>query len=59
MRSVGLLRPSKGVLAPTKAAGDDVEVVRRLRTWFEPGAFAGVVTELVAAELAAARGPAR
>jgi hypothetical protein len=53
MRSVGLLRLSKGVLAPTKAAGDDVEVVRRLRTWFEPGAFAGVVTELVAAELAA------
>jgi hypothetical protein len=53
MRSVGLLRLSKGVLAPTKAAGDDVEVVRRLRTWFEPGAFAGVVTELVVAELAA------
>ena len=53
MRSVGLLRLSKGVLAPTKAAGDDVEVVRRLRTWFEPGVFAGVVTELVAAELGA------
>ena len=56
MRSVGLLRLAKGVLTPTRAAADDVEVVRRLRTWFVPGAFLGAVAELVVAELAA-RGP--
>ena len=56
MRSVGLLRLAKGVLTPTRAAADDVEVVRRLRSWFVPGAFLGAVAELVVAELAA-RGP--
>jgi hypothetical protein len=52
MRSVGLLRLRKGVLSPTRAAADDLEVVRRLRTWFEPGTFLAVVAELVVAELA-------
>lgn len=36
LREVGLLRLRKGVLAPTRAAGDDIEVVRRLRSWFGP-----------------------
>jgi Plasmid pRiA4b ORF-3-like protein len=36
LRDVGLLRLRKGVLAPTRAAGDDIEVIRRLRSWFGP-----------------------
>jgi hypothetical protein len=36
LRHVGLLRLRKGVLAPTRAAGDDMEVIRRLRSWFGP-----------------------
>jgi hypothetical protein len=36
LRDVGLLRLSKGVLSPTRAAGDEVESVRRLRSWFGP-----------------------
>ena len=33
-RKVGLLRLSKDVNRPTRIAGDDLEVVRRLRSWF-------------------------
>jgi hypothetical protein len=36
LREVGLLRLRKGVLAPTRAAGDNLGVVRRLRSWFGP-----------------------
>ena len=36
LRRVGLLRLSKGLLRPTRAAVDDVLVVRRLRSWFVP-----------------------
>ncbi|HVA74949.1 MAG TPA: plasmid pRiA4b ORF-3 family protein [Acidimicrobiales bacterium] len=36
LRKVGLLRLRKGVLAPTRIAGDDMEVIRRLRSWFGP-----------------------
>jgi hypothetical protein len=43
LRDVGLARLARGVLAPTRAAADDREVVRRLRTWFEPGGFRGVL----------------
>lgn len=56
LRHVGLARLAKGVLWPTKAAGDDLEVVRRLRSWFEPGEFDTVVAERAVA-LSAARGP--
>ncbi len=54
LRSVGLLRLRHGVVYPTRAAGDDLEVVRRLRSWFSPdGEFttmlAGVTVTLVAA----------
>jgi len=56
MRRVGLLRLAKGVLRPTKAAGDDRQVVRRLRSWFEAGTFDLIVAERAAA-LLVARGP--
>lgn len=57
MRRVGLLRLAKGVLRPTKAATDDREVVRRLRTWFAAGSFDLVVSERATA-LLVAHGPA-
>jgi hypothetical protein len=51
LRHVGLLRLAKGVLAPTRAAADDVEIVRRLRSRFEPDGFddilAGVTVAVV------------
>lgn len=56
LRHVGLLRLSRGVLRPTKAAGDEVETVRRLRTWFPPRGFSTMVAERAVA-LVAARGP--
>lgn len=34
LRHVGLLRLRNGVLSATKAAADDLNVVRRLRSWF-------------------------
>ncbi|WP_433802976.1 plasmid pRiA4b ORF-3 family protein [Actinomycetospora sp. CA-084318] len=37
MRKVRLIRVQNGVLSPTRAASDDLEVVRRLRGWFETG----------------------
>jgi hypothetical protein len=49
LREVGLLRLTKGVLAPIKAAADDREVVRRLRSWFEADRF----TELLAGSIVA------
>jgi hypothetical protein len=51
LRDVGLLRLSKGVLAPTRAAADDLHTLRRLRTWFRPGDFDGVLVELSVAVL--------
>jgi hypothetical protein len=36
LREVGLLRLRKGVLSPTRAAGADTELIRRLRSWFGP-----------------------
>ncbi|SNR54068.1 pRiA4b ORF-3-like protein [Blastococcus mobilis] len=56
LRHVGLLRLAGGVLRPTKAAGDEVETVRRLRTWFPPREFHTLVAERAMA-LVAARGP--
>lgn len=51
LRHVGLLRLATGVLAPTRAAADDAEVIRRLRRWFEPDGFddilAGVTVAVV------------
>lgn len=56
LRDARLLRLANGVLAPTKAAGDEVEVVRRLRSWFAPQEFATMVAERAVA-LVAAREP--
>jgi hypothetical protein len=56
LRHVRLVRLSGGVLRPTKAAGDELEVVRRLRSWFEPGQFSTMAAERAVA-LVAARGP--
>lgn len=36
LRSVGLLRLREGRLRPTRAAGDEVATVRRIRSWFGP-----------------------
>ena len=44
------------MLRPTKAAGDDRQVVRRLRSWFVAGSFNLIVAERAAA-LLVARGP--
>jgi hypothetical protein len=57
LRGVGLLRLRKGVLAPTRAVGDDIEVIRRLRSGLGPdhGFIAILVGDAVA--ILAAEGP--
>ena len=52
LRKVGLARLGRGVLSPTRAAADDQEVVRRLRTWFEPEGFRGILGGIAVAILA-------
>ena len=54
MRHVGLLRLANGVLRPTRAAANEREVVRRLRTWFPSDEFTSVLASDVVAMLAAA-----
>ena len=56
LRHVRLLRLASGVLRPTKAAGDENETVRRLRSWFAPQEFSTMITERAVA-LLEARGP--
>jgi len=57
LRKVGLLRLSKGVLRPTRAAADDLQVVRRLRSWFLPDdSFESILAGVTVATLAS-RGP--
>ena len=46
LREVGLLRMRHGVLAPIKAAGDDLTVIRRLRSGFPPDSFTTEVVDL-------------
>ncbi len=53
LRRVGLLRLRHGVLAPTRATGDDLDMVRRLRSAFEPNTFPTEITDLTIAVLAA------
>jgi len=59
LRKVGLLRLRNGVLSPTRAADDEVEVIRRLRAWFGPDD--GFVSVLVGESLASlvTEGPCR
>jgi Plasmid pRiA4b ORF-3-like protein len=54
MRDIGLLRLARGVLRPTRAAANELEVVRRLRSWFPPGEFTSLLASDVVAMLAAA-----
>ena len=53
LRRVGLLRLVRGVLTPTKAAGDDLQVIRRLRRAFEPDGFDDILAGVAVAHLAA------
>lgn len=58
-RSVGLLRLRKGVLSPTRVAGQNIEVIRRLRSWFGPDeGFTSILTGESLASLATT-GPCR
>jgi hypothetical protein len=52
LRKVGLARLVKSVLSPTRAAADDREIVRRLRTWFEPEGFRAILSGVAVAALA-------
>jgi hypothetical protein len=54
LRVAGLLKNRHGVLTPTKAAGDDLEVVRRLRRQLDEESFEGSVIGTTAGWLAAA-----
>ena len=56
LRHVRLVRLTGGVLRPTKAAADELETVRRLRSWFDANAFHTMAAERAVA-LVAARGP--
>lgn len=51
-RTVGLLRLRNGTLHQTRAAGDDLQVVRRLRSWFSPNTLQTAVTRLAITVLA-------
>ena len=59
LRDVGLLRLRKGILSPTSITKDDIEVIRRLRSWFGPvyGFTSMLTTDTLA--LLAAEGPSR
>jgi hypothetical protein len=53
LRTVGLSRLRHGVLTATKAAtGDDLTIVRKLRSGFDPHAFTTVLANLVVGTLA-------
>jgi len=56
LRGVGLLRLAGGVLRPTRAAADDVEVVRRLRSWFARDRFTDILAGVTVA-VVSIRGP--
>jgi hypothetical protein len=56
LRHVRLIRLTGGVLRPTKAAADELQTVRRLRSWFDPQQFPTMVAERAVA-LVASRGP--
>ena len=51
LRRVGLLRMAHGVLTPTRAAGDDLQTVRKLRSWFSDGGFREILAGVVVAVL--------
>lgn len=53
LRRVGLLRLAHGVLTPTRTAGDDLQIVRRLRSWFEDDGFREILAGVAVAVLSA------
>jgi hypothetical protein len=53
LRKIGLLRLSRGKLTPTRAAADDLQIVRRLRSWFDADRFTDLLAGASAATLAA------
>ncbi len=57
LREAGLARLSRGVLTPTKAADDDLQIIRRLRRALRPESFHGVLIGVTSAAVAA-QGPA-
>jgi hypothetical protein len=57
LRDVGLLRLRKGILSPTRVASDDIEVIRRLRSWFGPRYAYEMMLTTDALALLAAKGP--
>jgi hypothetical protein len=57
LRTVGLLRLRHGVITPIRAAGDDIEVIRRLRSWFAPDHGFTALLVGVALGVLAATGP--
>jgi len=59
LRTVGLARLTRGVLRPTRAAGDDRDIVRRLRSVFGPHQSFPALLATDAVALLAAHGPAR
>lgn len=56
LRHVRPLLVANGLLRPTKAAADEHEIVRRLRSWFVPQEFSTVLAERAVA-LLEAHGP--
>lgn len=54
LRKVGLLRLSRGVLTATRATGDDAEIIRRLRGWFDDDEFRDYLGAITVGVLSAA-----
>lgn len=53
LRAAGLARLAHGVLSPTKAAADDLQTIRRLRSILEPDSFHDTLIGVTSAYLAA------
>jgi hypothetical protein len=52
LRAVGLLRLRHGVLSPTRAATDELQTIRRLRSYFSSDGFSATITGVALAALA-------
>jgi hypothetical protein len=52
LRQVGLLRLRHGVLSPTRAATDELQIIRRLRSYLPSDGFSATITGVAVAALA-------
>lgn len=52
LRAVGLLRLRHGVLTPTRAATDELQIIRRLRSYWPADGFSATITGATLAALA-------